>query len=134
MLTISPETVCYIIVKAREFDAKESVVEEDLGSNPADEDARGVLEDYPDDPTAEELRSAIQALNTDQQADLVALAWIGRGDFVAEQWEEALAQARDSQTPHTARYLMGMPLLGDYLEEGLAALGYSCAEYELGHL
>ena len=134
MLDIDPSKVCFIIVKAREFDAKEEVVEPDPGSNPADDGARGVLEDYPDDPVAEEIERLIASLNEDEQANLVALTWLGRGDYTAAEWSEALTSARERHTGSTARYLMGIPLLGDYLEEGLSLLDYSCQDVELAHL
>ncbi len=133
-LSISPEKVCFIVVKAREFDVKVVPVEPDPGSNPADDGEREVLEDYPDDATRAELYGAIDGLNDDEIVDLVALAWLGRGDFSAAQWEEARVMARQRHRRHSARYLMGMPLLGDYLEEGLTALGYSCEDYEIGRL
>jgi hypothetical protein len=74
-LNISPEKVFFIIVKAREFDAKVDPVEADPGSNPADAGEREVLEDYSDDATASELRAAIDALNQDEVIDLIALPW-----------------------------------------------------------
>jgi len=133
-LSISPEKVCYIIVKAREFDAKVDPVEPDPGSNPADGGEREVLEDYPDDPTYAELRAAIDSLNDDEAVDLIALAWIGRGDFASNEFAEVRRLARQRHRHRSASYLIGMPALGDYLEEGLAALGYSCEEFEAGHL
>ncbi len=128
MITIDPDKVCHIIVKARAFDAKEEVVEEDYASNPTDEDMREVLQDYPDDPTYDELRAFISSLNEDEQIELVALAWLGRGSFTAEEWEEAKAEAGRAHNERTAEYLLGMPLLADYLSEGLAAFGKSCEE------
>ncbi len=128
MITIDPDKVCHIIVKARAFDAKEEVVEEDYASNPADEDMREVLQDYPDDPTYDELREFINGLNEDEQIELVALSWLGRGSFTAEEWEEAKAEASRAHNERTAEYLLGMPLLADYLAEGLAAFGVSCEE------
>lgn len=133
-LSISPERVCYIIIKAREFDAKVDPVESDPGSNPADEGEREILEDFADDPTLAELRAAIDDLNDDQVVDLIALAWLGRGDFTKDDWLEARALARERHRRRSANYLIGMPGLGDYLEEGLAALGYSCEDYEAGRL
>jgi len=133
-LNVSPEKVCYIIVKAREFDAKVEPVEPDPGSNPADSGEREILEDYADDPTLAELRSAIDDLNDDETVDLIALAWLGRGDFAKDEWPDARALAQERHRRHSADYLMGMPALGDYLEDGLAALGRSCEEYETGHL
>lgn len=133
-LNINPERVFYIIVKAREFDAKVEPVEPDPGSNPTDSGEREILEDYADDPTLTELRSAINNLDDDETIDLIALAWVGRGDFTKEEWEGARELARERHHRHSANYLTGIPNLGDYLEEGLAVLGYSCEEYEVNRL
>lgn len=126
MPTIDTETVCRIIERAREFDVKVEVVEPDPGSNPGDDEMRAVLEDYPDDATAEVLRQAIDDLNVDEQVELVALTWVGRGTFSAEEWSDAVAEARRAHNGRTAAYLMGQPMLGDLLEEGLAAFELSC--------
>lgn len=134
MLSIALEKVCYIIIKAREFDEKESVVEPDPGSNPSDDKSVEVLEDYGDDPTYEELSGAIESLNEDEQIDLVTLVWIGRGDYTAEEWEEARVEASEISDKHTPGYLLGFPQLGDLLEEGLAALDYSCEDVEINRL
>jgi hypothetical protein len=56
----------------------------------------------------------------------VALMWLGRGDYDLEEWEDALEQARESWSAHTAEYLIATPLVADYLEEGLSMHGYSC--------
>jgi intein/homing endonuclease len=133
-LNISPEKVCYILIKAREFDAKVEPVETDPGSNPVDSGMGEILEDHADDPTIAELRAAINGLNDDEVIDLIALAWLGRGDFSKDGWEEARALARERHRRRSASYLMGMPALGDYLEEGLAALGLTCEAYEIGRL
>lgn len=134
MPTVPLDSVCFIIVKAREFGAKVDVVEDDPGSNPSDDLGRSVLEDYADDPTYQELRSAIEALDENGQTELVALMWIGRGDFDASEWDDALSEARDARTTPTVDYLVGTPLLADCLEEGLAAFGLSCLGEETGHL
>lgn len=134
MLTIALEHVCFLIVKAREFDVKVEVVEPDPGSNPGDEDMREVLEDYPDDPVQEELTSFIDGLSYDEQVDLVTLAWLGRDDYSAEDWAEVRQQAAEAHNNRTAAYLLGMPLLGDYLEEGISLLGLSCQDFEMGRL
>jgi hypothetical protein len=131
-LNVSREKVCYIIIKAREFDATAEPVEPDVGSNPADSGA--TLQGDAGDPTLAELRAAINGLNDEEVIDLIALAWLGRGDFAEDGWQEARTLARERHRRHSADYLMGMPALGDYLEEGLAALGYSCEAYEVGRL
>lgn len=133
-LAISPEKVCFIIVKAREFDAKDEVTEPDPASNPSDDDAIEVLEDHGDDPVRQELTGFIGALTQDEQIDLVALAWLGRDDYDASDWPDVREQAAQAYNRRTAAYLLGIPLLGDFLEEGLSQLGYSCEEYEIGRL
>lgn len=123
---IALDKVCYIIVKARELDAQEEVVDEDSGSNPIDDGFRDVLQDEGGDPTFEELETFIDELNVDEQQELVALVWVGRGDFEPEQWAEAVAEARRRRTGPTSSYLLGIPILADYLDEGLAGFGLSC--------
>src|SRR5665811_1955203 len=133
-LTISPEKVCFIIIKAREFDAKEQVNEPDPGSNPSDDKEAAVLEDREDDPVVEEVASLINSLSVDEQIDLVALAWLGRDDYSADDWPAVREEAAQAHNERTAEYLLGIPLLGDFLEEGLSMLGYSCEEFEIGRL
>jgi len=133
-LTVSTETVCFLIVKAREFDVKDEVTEPNPGSNPSDDGELEVLEDHPDDPSEQEIRATINSLSIDQQIDLVALAWLGRGDYDAKEWRSARSDATDAHTNKTASYLLGLPLLGDYLEEGLAMVGRNCEDVEAAHL
>jgi hypothetical protein len=124
-LDISLEKLAAIVLKARAFDAQAGVSDPDEGSNESDDRMVSVLEGQADDPTVEELRAFLVGLTADEQAALVALAWVGRGDFTADEWEDAKKLARERHKGSTARYLMGMPLLGDYLEEGAATLGYN---------
>jgi Protein of unknown function (DUF3775) len=127
-LAISPEKVCYIIVKAREFDAKDVVTDPDDGSNPADDAMVSVLEDHRDDPVVQEIAAAIFSMTEDERVDLVTLTWLGRGDGSLEDWDELRAEAQRAHNNRTASYLLGIPLLPDYLEEGLAQFGHSCDE------
>jgi len=131
MLTISLETLAYIIEKAREFDA-EVPSDAEEGSNAADDDERQILLDTPDNPTAQELRSALDGLNVDEREELLALLWLGRGDYDAGNWSEALKQARQTRTASETAYLLGTPLLADYLEEGVSALGLSLEDFQRG--
>jgi hypothetical protein len=133
MPNISTEKVCYVIVKAREFHVKEAVVEIDVGSNPADEGMREVLADYADDPTYEELKTFLSNLNQEEIVNLLALAWMGRGDFTADDWESLVQEAQEIVDEKAPDYLIGMPLLADYLEEALSQLGFSCEDFELAH-
>jgi len=127
-LSISPEKVCYIIAKAREFDAKDVVTDPEDGSNPADDAMVAVLEDRRDDPVVQEIAAAIFAMIEDKQVDLVTLAWLGRGDGSLEDWNELRDEAVRAHNRRTASYLLGMPLLADYLDEALAQFGHSCDE------
>ncbi len=133
-LTISTDQVCFVIIKAREFDVKEAPSEPDPGSNPSDDHEISVLEDLPDDPVVDELTSFIDAMDEDEQVDLVALAWLGRSDYTAADWQSVRAEAAAAHNNATASYLLGMPLLGDFLEEGLSLLGRSCEEFEIDRL
>lgn len=133
-LAITPEQVCFIAVKAREFEAKDVQTIPDSGSNASDDQMYSVLEDTPDDPVFEELTSFINALNVEEQVDLVALAWLGRGDGKISDWAEIRAEAMRAHNDKTASYVLGMPLLPDYLEEALSLFGMSCMEFETGHL
>lgn len=128
-LGIATDKVCHIIWKARQFDVKEADADPDSGSNAADDGMTDVLESKPDDPVYSELLSFIRALDLDEQIDLVALAWVGRGTYEVSEWQQALDTARGEHTNRTAEYLLGLPLLGDYLEEGLAALDLDCADF-----
>ncbi|WP_297298816.1 DUF3775 domain-containing protein [uncultured Methylovirgula sp.] len=127
-LAINVDTVRWLIEKAREFDAKVAPVEPDPGSNPTDDNEAEILEDYANDATAQELRAGIDRLDEDEIVDLIALAWVGRGDFDRATWQEARALAAERHRRRSSRYLMGIPALGDYLEEGLAELGYPAAD------
>jgi Protein of unknown function (DUF3775) len=133
-LSIATEKVCFIVVKAREFDVKDVVTDPDDASNASDDNMISVLEDHGDDPVANELRGFIGALNEDEQADLVALAWLGRGDGTIDDWRELRAEAARAHNKRTAAYLLGMPLLADHLEDALAQFGRSCDDFEMGHL
>ena len=127
-LTISPEKVSYIIVKARDFDAKDVVTDPDNSSNATDDGMLSILEDHKDDPVVQEISAAIFGMSEDEQVDLVTLAWLGRGDGTLEDWDELRAEAARAHNKRTAAYLLGMPLLPDHLEEGLAQFGMSCEE------
>ncbi len=127
-LAISPEKVSYIIIKAREFDAKDVVTDPGDSSNASDDAMVSVLEDHKDDPVVQEISAAIFGMTEDEQIDLVTLAWLGRGDGTIDDWDELRAEATRAHNKRTAAYLLGMPLLPDYLEEGLAAFGLSTEE------
>jgi hypothetical protein len=119
-LNLPLDKVSFIILKAREYDVKESDTDPDEGSNAIDDGQTDVLTDKQDDPVREELLAAIRSLNEDERMRLVALAWLGRGTYSKEEWRDAIATARSEHSRRTAEYLLSLPLLGDYLEDGLA--------------
>ncbi len=127
-LNLAIDKIGFIIVKARQYDVKEADSDPDSGSNPTDDGGTDVLEDNADDPVRRELVAAINELNEDEQIELVALAWLGRGTYDLSEWNDALETARTEHNKRTAKYLLGLPLLGDYLEEGLAAFGETISD------
>ena len=130
-LEVEPATVAFLIAKARAFDAKVAPADRDTVSLPGEDDDHDALEDYGDDPVAMEIKEVIEDLNDDAQAELVAMTWVGRTDFSAEEWQDAIEAAVERKSGPTADYLLGMPLLGDLMEEGFVALGYSLEDYEV---
>ncbi|WP_274630597.1 DUF3775 domain-containing protein [Arvimicrobium flavum] len=130
-LTIGPDTVRLFVLKAKAISAAMNSDYDDGSEHEIEIDDRsrdshlhdGLAEEEEQDLTERELRELINDLNVDEAAELVALVWIGRGDFEATEWPEALAEARQRSNRKTAQYLLGMPMLGDWLEEGLEAIG-----------
>jgi hypothetical protein len=122
MLDINPEKVHHIATQARMFDVKEASTDPDSGSNATDDAMVDVLDDLPDDAGYQEFAAFIRGLDEDEQIALVALAWVGRGTYAAAEWEEALAEASHAHNSRTVEYLTSLPMLGDYLEEGLALI------------
>jgi Protein of unknown function (DUF3775) len=127
-LNLPLDKLGFIILKAREFDVKEEGSDPDTGSNPIDDGQTDVLTNKQDDPVREELLGAIRSLNEDERMRLVALAWLGRGTYDKEEWREAVATARSEHSRRAAEYLLGLPLLGDYLEDGLAMFDESIVD------
>jgi hypothetical protein len=104
------------------------VTDPDDASNVADDAMISVLEDHRDDRVVQEIAATIFAMSQDEQVDLVTLAWLGRGDGSIEDWDELRAEATRAHNKRTASYLLGMPLLADYLDEELSGFGHSCDE------
>ena len=125
MLTIPIDTVGWIIVKAREFEVKEEDSPDDAGD---DSNPMSALQNRDGDATESELISWIEDLTDTEQAELVALFWMGRGDGDPSDFAELVEQARSARVGKTSRYLLGEPLLPDYLEEALEALEIDTSE------
>lgn len=130
-LTIDPDTVRLLALKAQGFSAALNGDYEDGHEHEVELDDQsrdrhlhdGLVEEEEDDLTEEEFRELIADLNVDEAAELVAIAWIGRGDYDAKEWAEAVSDARPRVNKRLAGYLLGMPTLADYLVDGLAAIG-----------
>ena len=124
-LAISAEKVAFLIEKAREFDVKDAASDLNAGSNGSDDDMIDLLEDNGRDPVVREITEFIDALTEDEQIDLVALVRLGRGDGTIEEWNDLRREAAEGRNGRTARYLLGEPLLSDFLAEGLDEFGLS---------
>ncbi len=131
-LTIGPDTVRLFVLKAKAISAAlnhdyEAGGEPEVELDDSSHDSHhhdGLAEEEAEDLTERELRALMNDLNVDEAAELIAIAWIGRGDFDASEWEAAVAEARQRGAGRRAsKYLMGMPMLGDWLEEGLEIIG-----------
>ena len=133
-LTVSTEQVCFIIAKARQFEVKDVPTVPDPGSNASDDRMVSVLEARGNDPVAQEIRAFVNAMDEDQKIDLVTLTWVGRGDYEIGEWAEARAQAAAAHNDRTADYLLGLPLLSEFLEDALSDCGLSCEDEEMGPL
>jgi hypothetical protein len=127
-LAIAADKVGFLIEKAREYDVKEGATDVDSGSNGADDNMIDVLEDNGDDPVVQEITDFIAAMSEDEQIDLVALMRLGRGDGGIEEWDDLRREAAEGRNARTASYLLGEPLLSDYLAEGLDAFGLSWSD------
>ena len=123
-----------MIGAGREFHAETAPVDDASGSNPSDDNDVAILEATGDNPTEQELVAALDSLDDEQRIEILALMWIGGGDFGADKWREALAQARERRNEKETDYLTGTPLLADYLQIGLDVLGYSLTDFEKDHL
>jgi len=129
-MDIALDKVCELILRVRAIDVKEGLTDPASGSNPIDDGSIDALTSDPDDATEEELRDVIAGLNDDERADLIAMVYIGRGDMEPEEWGAAVRLAREREAASslsTADWLIGIPNLADLLDEGLNAMGRSCA-------
>lgn len=121
-LSLNPEFLRSLILKLRAVMAQEELVSPDSGSNPSDDEAAATLQESPDNLTRAEIVAEVEDLEPDQQAELVALMWIGRGDMEPEEWDEALEMAAERRERATADYLLSHPHVADDLEEGVDKL------------
>ena len=129
-MSLSPAKAFFFVQKAREFDIEDEVTDLESDSSGSDDVILSLPQSRHDDPRHHELRTFISALTEDEQIDLVALTWLGRGDGDVSDWDELRAEAARLHNNRTAQYLLGKPMLAEQLEEGLAQLGFSAEDYE----
>jgi hypothetical protein len=123
-LSISPEKVFFIISKARQFDVNAG------GSDLVSDSGDDMPEDHRKNTDRSELSGFIRGLNVDEQIDLVALLWLGRGDGDLDNWRDLRSEASRAHNNRTTSYLLGTPMLADYLEEALTQFGKSFEDFE----
>ena len=128
MFEINQGIICNIIKKATEIDIAEDILPDEDRNDLSDAEWKQALAEYQDDESYTELKNLINDLEPDQQQDVIALMYIGRGDFETEEWQAALAQARTIPGSRCADYLISKKMLPDYLSEGLARFKLSCDE------
>lgn len=121
-ISLNPDFLRSLVLKLRAVMAQEELVSPDSGSNPTDDEGAAVLQDSPDNLTRAEIASEIEDLEPDQQAELVALMWVGRGDMEPEEWDEAVALALERRDRPTSDYLLSHPQVADDLVEGVDKL------------
>ncbi len=123
-LSISPEKVFFIVTKSRQSDS--NAIGPDASSDLSDD----VAEDRSKSTNRSELSRFVRDLNVDEQIDLVALMWLGRGDGDLDNWRDLRSEAERAHNNRTASYLIGTPMLADYLEEALSQFGKSFEDFE----
>ena len=126
-LTVPLETVCRLIVRARELEAQVPAIENDGEEDPTDsDDPYAVLEDEANTAIEDEVLALLEDLADDEIADVLALAMVGRGTYDASEWDEAIEEALDEGSDDAVAQLLDMPMLAAYLDAGLTAFELSC--------
>ncbi len=142
-MEIKPEAVSRVIFAARQLNVDEEVREslsdeDDVTKEPEevlDEALVGsVHQEHEKDPVWWDLKAFIDDMPADEQCELIALAWIGRGDGGKVDWEDMVRLASERRSDHTAEYLIGMPLLAEYLQSALDTFDISIEDFEENHI
>ncbi|HUK58086.1 MAG TPA: DUF3775 domain-containing protein [Stellaceae bacterium] len=133
-LTIPLEKLAFLILKAYEADAEVEPVNPEDASDQVDDAERQVLEDRKENGSYQELRDALFSLNSDELDEVGALRLVGRGDYDAAEWNDALAAMREAPEGRSPSRLLADPLLGTYLEDALDEIGLSIEGPESEHL
>ena len=130
-LRISTEKVCQFIEAAREVAGKVPSTAGDRTTT-GDDSELVTIEEYPEadpfdgDDRRREMVEFIAGLNVEEQTDLLALIWLGRGDYDISEWDVALAEAEGRIAARDPDYMIGDAALPQYLGDGLEAFGRTC--------
>jgi uncharacterized protein DUF3775 len=128
-LTLSPDDAFFILLRAREFD--DGIDLAGFAPEEGAPDAAPPVED--NDAVEADLAAVIGRLDDEALRDLIALIWIGRGDYAADEWRQARRAAGDLARDRVPGYVAGLPLVSDCLERGLSAFGHTLADYVATH-
>ena len=126
------DTLCRIILRAREYEAQTVDFADDEEPDDVDDDQEAmlsVLEDDINDSVEEELKAVFEDLGEDQLAEVIAFCWVGQGTYEAADWDEAMEEAQSlvgESADEAINELMDQPMLASVLESGLAAFELSC--------
>lgn len=130
---LDPQNVCFLIVKIREFDVQ-ATPNLGGGSDASDDRFVAVFDNERDPSVKREAEGLIGAMNIDEQRELVALSFVGRGDYAKEEWADVVRAAASHPEPATAAFLLQNPTVSDDLEEGLSIFGLSCEDFSADRL
>jgi hypothetical protein len=128
MFEINKDIICSIIKRAREINIASDLATPDNGDDLSDAEIRQHLAEFQDDLSFQEVRDLINDLDPDQQQKIIALMYMGRGDYDGTEWQAALEQALTVPEENRADYLLSKPGLADYLSDGLQFFNYTCEE------
>lgn len=123
-IDLNRETIRFLIDRVREFQTRDDIDFDDEPDVDEDDWSGEMSDSFAEDPYYQELKTTIEDLEPDQQITLVAVMWVGRGDYSPSEWDDALREARRNWNEHTAAYLLGTPMLSDYLAEGVEQLEF----------
>src|SRR4051794_23709581 len=125
-LRISTEKVCAFIEAARELAGKVPSTAGDRTTT-GDDSKLVTIEDYPgEDDRRHQTVEFVAGLNVEEQTDLLALIWLGRGDYDIAEWDDALTEAEARIAARDPDYMIGDAALPQYLGDGLEAFGKTC--------
>ncbi|MCA1749476.1 MAG: DUF3775 domain-containing protein [Parasphingopyxis sp.] len=123
------DTICRLIVRAREWEAQVPSADPDEvdDDEPVQtDDQYDAMIDGKNSSVEDEIEGLLDDLAEDELYEMLALAWVGRGTFEPADWDDAIEAAADGESEDAIAQLMDMPMLAAYLDAGLAAFDLSC--------